>query len=123
MTRGEAVPLLTAGLPESLLDLLLLPGVAVLLPGLLVGLLLAGVVGLLLWAGVEGADDLAGVLLLALTGSELLDLAIDGAFVGVLGSESLAAALCMLPTDLACNKEMACSGGQLQLIQAVYETD
>ena len=113
-------------MPESLLALLLPPGVAGLLPPGVDGLLPPGVEGLLpdgvlvlftaslaAEAAVlpDGVDDLgveglvAGVFAAGLdfTGSELFDLAIETR-VGVLGSESFLddAAFAILPTDRAC---------------------
>lgn len=87
----EPVPRGETALPESLLDLRLLPGVGGLLDGLLPGAGLPGLLstlrpsGLLL-VGVGGlaADFVAG--LGVFTGSELLDLAIDGGLLGDLGS-------------------------------------
>ena len=76
------MPLGDAVVPESLLDLLLPPGVAALLEGLLlvgvavlvdgVAALAAGVEGLLLLADLTGVDDF--LVTGALTGSVLLDL-------------------------------------------------
>lgn len=107
MPRGEKF------LPESLLDRRLLLGVGGLLDALLPGaelpdalLLGAGLPGLLstfklgvfLLVGVAGfAEALEGVF----TGSELLDLLMDGGFVGVVGTLAgfFAEALAMFPTD------------------------
>lgn len=104
----------TAGLlPESLLDLLLPPGVEVLLaegepPLLLADRCLADVTGVLDLGAVylvAAVDGLAGVLLVVdLTGSELLDFTIDVRGDAGFTSDSFllaAAALAILPTERA----------------------